>query len=142
MAQVPNAFLVVFDSAAQAVMCAVTLQRGLHAHNRGAESADLILVRVGIHLGDVVLTQTDVFGDTVNLAARLESVAEPGGVCLSAEVHQVVSRKLDLPFVALGRLPLKNIAHPPEVFAIARASLGGEEVEHGGGGASGPSAVS
>lgn len=137
---VGDAFLVVFDSAVQAVMCAVTLQRGLHAHNRGAESADEILVRVGIHLGDVVLTPSDVFGDTVNLAARLESVAEPGGVCLSAEVHQVVSRKLDLPFVALGRVPLKNIAHPPEVFAIARASLGGAEVEPGGG-SSGPSAV-
>jgi class 3 adenylate cyclase len=123
---VGDAFMVLFDSAVQAVRCAVTLQRGLHAYNRRAAAGEEILVRAGIHLGDVVLTAADVFGDTVNLAARLESVAEPGGVCVSAEVHQVVSRRLDLPFVAMGRVPLKNIAHPPEVFALTRAFLSGE----------------
>jgi class 3 adenylate cyclase len=122
-----DAFLVVFDSAVQAVECAVALQRGLHTHNRAAAPEARILVRVGIHVGDVVVSDGDVFGDSVNLAARLESVAEPGGVCVSDQVRQVVSRRLSLPFVPLGAVPLKNIASPPELFAIPRAHLETED---------------
>ena len=120
---VGDSFLVLFDSAVSAVECAVALQRGLLAHNRTADEQDRILVRVGIHLGDVVLSGGDVFGDTVNLAARLEGAAEPGGICLSADVFQVVRRKLDLPFVPMGPVALKNIANPPELFALGRASI-------------------
>jgi class 3 adenylate cyclase len=118
-----DAFLVVFDSAVEAVQCAVALQRGLHAHNRSAAQGPELLVRAGVHVGDVLLSEGDVLGDSVNLAARLESVAEPGGICVSDQVRQVVSRRLALPFVSLGRVPLKNIEGSPELFAIPRSYL-------------------
>ena len=108
-----DAFLVLFDSAVQAVECAVALQRALHAHNRAPEPAGRVLVRAGAHVGDVLVTDGDVLGDSVNLAARLESVAEPGGACVSDQVRQVVSRRLSLPFVPLGPVPLKNFASSP-----------------------------
>ena len=118
-----DAFLVVFDSAVEAVQCAVALQRALHAHNRSAAQGPPLLVRAGVHVGDVLLADGDVLGDSVNLAARLESVAEPGGICVSDQVRQVVSRRLALPFVSLGHVPLKNIEGSPELFAIPRSYL-------------------
>jgi class 3 adenylate cyclase len=122
-----DAFLVVFDSAVEAVRCAVALQRGLHARNRRVPGETPVLVRAGVHVGDVTLADGDVLGDNVNLAARLESVAEPGGICVSDQVRQAVCRRLSLPFVPLGPVPLKNLAHSPDLFAIPRAYLDGEE---------------
>ena len=81
-----DAFFVVFRSAADAVDCAISVQRSLMEFNANKEDADRIMIRVGIHLGEVMITANDVFGDGVNIAARIEPLADPGGICLSGEV--------------------------------------------------------
>jgi len=101
-----------------AAQCAVEIQRALHDRN-ACQSADRqILVRIGLHLGDVVAQDTRVHGDGVNIAARIEPLAEPGGICLSEDVARQIRNKIDQPLLSLGRANLKNIQTPVEIYRL------------------------
>jgi len=113
-----------FDSVVQAVRCAQAVQEDQARANRGAESGERIDTRIGVHLGDVIVEDYNVYGDGVNIAARLESLADPGGIFISEAVYQQVHNKLSLPFEDLGLQELKNIDHPLRVFRVAPESLG------------------
>jgi len=113
-----DAFLVIFRSARRAVDCALAAQRGFAKYNAGKREDERILVRIGIHFGDVLLTRSDVFGDGVNVAARIEPLAVPGGVCVSDAVLERVRRKMPLNAQPLEGVTLKNIARPPKLYRI------------------------
>ncbi|HLL55569.1 MAG TPA: adenylate/guanylate cyclase domain-containing protein, partial [Myxococcaceae bacterium] len=113
-----DGFLVEFDSALDAVLCAVQLQESLAERNRLSIPERRVSVRVGIHLGDVIHRENDVFGDGVNIAARIEPLAEGGGVCISEDVYRQIRNKLDVPVTKLGRGELKNIQLPVEVYRV------------------------
>jgi adenylate cyclase len=114
-----DAFLVDFPSVVHAVQCAQQIQAQFRTHNAEKEAADQIHVRIGIHLGDIVQKDGDVFGDGVNTAARLQTLTEPDTVCISHKVYEEVAKKLALgTVVSLGRPKLKNLAERFEVYAL------------------------
>lgn len=113
-----DAFLVIFRSARNAVECALAAQRGFAGYNAGKREDERILVRIGIHFGDVLLTASDIFGDGVNLVARLEPLAAPGGLCISEPVLEKVRRKMRLQAEPLEGVTLKNIADPPRLYRV------------------------
>ncbi len=115
---VGDAFFVEFASALQATRCAVGIQRKLFERNREASADRRIKLRIGLHIGDVVHTGKHVHGDGVNIAARLEPLAAPGGICLSQDVVRQIQNKIGLPLRKLGRGELKNIETPLEVYRI------------------------
>jgi adenylate cyclase len=104
--------LVEFASVVDAVECAVAVQRGMAERNADVPEDRRIAFRIGINLGDIIIDGDDIYGDGVNVAARLEAEAEPGGVCISDDAHRQVAGKLDLAFEDLGARTLKNIAGP------------------------------
>jgi len=112
-----DGFLVEFASAVDAVNCALDWQQP-------REVASPIRFRIGINLGDVIARDDDIFGDGVNVASRLEGLAEAGGVCISAAVHEQVRRRIETAFCDLGEKALKNIEEPVRVFAWSRAMSG------------------
>ena len=123
--------LVEFASVLDAVQCAVEVQRSIAAHNVDLEPARRIEFRLGINLGDVIIEGDDIFGDGVNVAARLEGLAPPGGVCISDVVHQMIRGRLDLAFEDLGEQQVKNISQPVRVWrwtsdALAAAPRAGK----------------
>jgi adenylate cyclase len=105
-----------FGSVVQAVDCATQVQREMRERNRDVAPEVRLELRVGIHLGDVIVEDLDVFGDGVNIAARLEAIAPPGGICLSDDAARQIRGKLDLDLVAKGAQRLKNIADPINVW--------------------------
>jgi class 3 adenylate cyclase/Flp pilus assembly protein TadD len=107
-----------FGSAVEAMRCAVELQRGMAERNAGLPEGRRQSFRIGLHLGDVILSDQDVFGDTVNVASRLQALAEPGSIVLSASVHEQVRDKLALPYRDLGSRTVKNIDRPVHAFAV------------------------
>jgi class 3 adenylate cyclase len=107
-----------FPSVVAAVECALAMQRQMAASNEGAPEAKRVLYRIGVHLGDVLVEGEDILGDGVNIASRLESVAEPGGVSLSGAAHEHVRGRIDAAFIDLGEKALKNIARPVRVYAV------------------------
>jgi adenylate cyclase len=111
--------LVEFASAVNAVGCAVVLQQRMASANDGLPEERRIVLRIGINVGDVVVEGGDLYGDGVNIAARLQELAEPSGICITAKVHGEVRRKLDLAFEDTGEQTLKNIAEPIHVYRIA-----------------------
>jgi len=113
-----DAFLVEFMSAQDAVLCAVEIQRRLHEWNSLRQGSQNVAIRVGIHLGDVVHAGGDVYGDAVNVASRLETLAEAGNICVSRQVYESVRNKTGLEFVPLGEKELKNVQRPMEVYKI------------------------
>lgn len=113
-----DGFLVEFPSALQAVRCAVEIQRALHERNGAVPLDRAIQVRIGIHLGDIVHRGSDIFGDGVNITARIEPLAEPGGICLSRQVYDAVWNKVDHRMACLGKRELKNLRVPIEVYEI------------------------
>jgi len=116
---VGDAFLVDFPSVVHAVECAQAIQTQFRSHNAEKESAEQIHIRIGIHLGDIVQKDGDVFGDGVNIAARLQVLAEPDSICLSDVVYRDVAQKVALgTVVSLGRPQLKNIAQRFPVYAL------------------------
>jgi TolB-like protein/class 3 adenylate cyclase/Tfp pilus assembly protein PilF len=116
---VGDAFLVDFPSVVHAVQCAQQIQAQFRVHNAEKELAEQIHVRIGVHLGDVVQREGDVFGDGVNIAKRLQELAEPDTICLSQVVYQEVAKKLDLGTrVSLGQPKLKNIAERFQIYAL------------------------
>ena len=113
-----DGILIEFSSAVAAVECAVAVQRGMVARNLDTPQDRRIDFRVGVNLGDIVVDGDDILGDGVNIAARLEGLAEPGTICVSGTVYDHVRGKLDLDFTDLGEQPLKNIAHPVRVWRV------------------------
>ena len=113
-----DAFLVEFGSALEAVRCAYDMQQSLHELNDTRPAEKMILLRIGVHLGDVIHSQSDVYGDAVNVASRIEPIATPGGICISGEVHRQIKNKLEFPLVSLGRKELKNVGETVEVFKV------------------------
>jgi predicted ATPase/class 3 adenylate cyclase len=113
-----DAFFVEFASALEAARCAVAIQTILHERNAGVPAERQILLRIGLHIGDVVYMDDHVHGDGVNIAARLEPCAEAGGICLSEDVARQIQNKLDLPLQRHGRRQLKNIDLPMEIYSI------------------------
>ncbi len=114
-----DGFLAEFASPIEAVRCAVDLQRATADRNKDIAQDRRLAFRMGINLGDVLADQEDIFGDGVNIAARLEAMAEPGGVLISHSVHEHVDRKLTVHFVDQGECVLKNIARPIRVFRVS-----------------------
>ena len=97
-----DGFLVEFGSALEAVRCAVEIQSTLRDHNASLPPQQKILIRVGIHLGDILHRGPDIAGDAVNVASRIEPLANPGGICITAQVYASVVNKVDLSFESLG----------------------------------------
>ncbi|MEX0815775.1 MAG: adenylate/guanylate cyclase domain-containing protein, partial [Dongiaceae bacterium] len=120
--------LVEFASAVNAIECAVAVQARMVEVNRDVPADRRIDLRIGVNLGDVIVEGSDIYGDGVNIAARIEPLAEPGGICVSANVYEEVARKLDLGFEDLGNHELRNIAQPVRVYRVragGRAAAGG-----------------
>jgi adenylate cyclase len=117
-----DGLLVDFASAVEAVRCAVAIQAGMTDRNRGAPDDTRIEFRIGINLGDVIIEGEDIYGDGVNIAARLEALAEPGAIFVSRAVRDSVRDKLGIELEDLGEKPVKNIARPVRVFRIGRAN--------------------
>ena len=114
-----DGFLVEFVSALEAVRCAFDAQQALHDLNSTGPPERRIQARFGIHVGDVVHRQGDIYGDAVNIASRIEPLAEPGGICISQPVEAQVRNKLAFPITSIGVRTLKNVDSPMEVFKIS-----------------------
>ena len=120
-----DAILAEFTSAVEAVRCATEIQAALRTRNDQLPSERQVNFRIGVNLGDVMVQGTDLLGDGVNVAARLQGAAEPGGICISGSVYDQVLNKLSLSFKPLGELNYKNLPQPVRTFAIAKvAGLG------------------
>jgi len=118
-----DGILIEFPSVVEAVACAVAVQRGMAERNVPVPEDQRIVFRIGVNLGDIIVEADDIHGDGVNVAARLEGLAEPGGVCVSGIVHDQVRDKLDLAFDDLGEQALKNIARAVRVYRVRLATV-------------------
>src|SRR5262245_23178328 len=110
--------LIEFSSAVDAARCAVDVQRGMGERNTGVPPDQRIELRIGIHVGDILIEDDDIFGDGVNIAARLENIAQPGGICISDDAYRQVRGKLDVNFQDSGEQEFKNIARPVRVYQL------------------------
>jgi adenylate cyclase len=117
--QTGDGMLVEFPSVVNAVACATEVQRGMRARNADVPQESRIEFRIGVNLGDVIVEGEDIFGDGVNVAARLESIAKPGGIMISGSVRDHVGDRLDLAFEDMGEQNLKNIERPIRVYSVA-----------------------
>ncbi len=115
-----DAFLVIFRSALDGVDCALGIQRAFKEFNLDKDEADQILLRIGLHLGDILITSNDVFGEGVNIVARIQPLAEPGGICVSEAVYIHVRKKFELKVERVEGvdLQLKNIAAAPDIYHL------------------------
>ena len=113
-----DAFLVEFNSALEAAQCAIEIQRALAKRNADAPADRQIQLRIGVHIGDVVHRGGDVYGDGVNIASRIEPLANPGGICLSMDVERQIRNAVETRFEKLAPTELKNISVPMELFRI------------------------
>jgi adenylate cyclase len=118
-----DGILIEFLSVVEAVACAAAMQQEMAKRNADVPAERRIEFRVGIHQGDIIVEDGDIFGDGVNVAARLEGIAEPGGICVSARVHEDTAGRLDLGFEDMGSQELKNIARAIQVFRVRPPSL-------------------
>ena len=114
-----DAFLVEFASALEAVRCAYDIQQSMRELNEGRSPEKQIQLRIGVHVGDVIHRENDVYGDAVNVASRIYPFAAPGGVCLSQPVYEHVKNKFEFPMVSLGKKEVKNVSEPIEVYKVA-----------------------
>ncbi len=110
--------LVEFASIVDAVQCAASIQRAMAAFDPTTPEARRIRLRIGVNLGDIIIQDNDIYGDGVNIAARLEALAEPGGICVSGTAFDHAAQKVDVGFSALGEQKLKNIASPIRVYRV------------------------
>ena len=113
-----DGMLVEFASAVDAARCAVELQRGVAAQSIAGPLDTRIEFRIGIHVGDIIIDDNDIFGDGVNIAARLEAIAEPGGICISDDAQRQVRGKVDIMFDDMGEQSLKNITEPMRAWRV------------------------
>ncbi|MCX6145137.1 MAG: tetratricopeptide repeat protein [Ignavibacteriales bacterium] len=118
-----DSFMVDFSSAVNAVRCAIEAQEQFWNYNQGKSEFDRIQIRVGIHLGDVITVGNDIYGDGVNIAARIESITEPTRICVSADIYNQVKNKMPIRAFSIGSIELKNIAEPVEVFELLIDSI-------------------
>src|SRR5207237_4341629 len=118
-----DGMLVEFPSVVNAVACAADVQRGMRDRNAGVPQKKRIEFRIGVNLGDVIVQGEDIFGDGVNVAARLESIAKPGGIAISGSVRDQIGNRLDLVFDDLGEQKLKNIERPVRVYSVSEEEL-------------------
>jgi adenylate cyclase len=121
-----DSILAAFGSALAAVQCAVDIQNELSRSNNDLEKDRRMQFRIGINVGDVMLKDGDIFGDGVNIAARLEGLADPGGICISRGIHDHVMKKLPFEFEDLGEQSVKNIAQPVRVYRLVMGGRGPE----------------
>jgi class 3 adenylate cyclase len=122
-----DGFLAEFASVVDAVRCAAEIQRGMADSEPEVSEERQIRFRIGINLGDVIIEEHDIFGDGVNIAARLEALAEPGGICVSRMVRDNVRDKLDYTFEDMGEQQVKNITRPLRVYRVRDHEIFGEE---------------
>jgi len=133
---VGDQFFVEFTSALEAVECAVKIQESLHKRNKSKTEERGIILRIGVHIGDVVHRGNNVLGDGVNIAARLEPLCQPGGICISEDVARQIQNKIDYQLHKIGKKHLKNIQIPVEVFSLQlpwiefKASAEPDEILH------------
>jgi TolB-like protein/Tfp pilus assembly protein PilF len=120
-----DGFLVEFGSSLEAVRCAVEIQSALRELNANRPAEGKILIRIGIHLGDILHRGPDIAGDAVNVASRIEPLAPPGGICVTAPVHASVCNKVEFGFESLGVPALKNVSTPIEIYKISGFGEGG-----------------
>ncbi len=113
-----DAFMVRFRSAESAVQCALDCQKAIGTYNKTKTPEDQFHIRIGCHMGEVIHTGTDVFGEGVNIAARIEPKCDPDGICVSDVIANAARNKVPAHFSSIGRLPMKNIANPPELFKV------------------------
>jgi class 3 adenylate cyclase len=113
-----DGLLAEFSSIVEAVDCAVEVQRDMAQRNDAVANEVRIAFRIGVHIGDVIVEGDDLYGDGVNIAARLEAIADIGGVCISGAAHDEIESKLDLTFRALGPQTLKNLPRPVVAYAV------------------------
>ena len=114
-----DSFFVEFNSAVEAAACAIEIQTALYERNIAQPAERHILLRIGLHIGDVVYMDNHVHGDGVNIAARLEPLARPGGICVSEDVARQIRNKVNYPVEPIGQEKLKNISIPLEIYCIA-----------------------
>jgi adenylate cyclase len=117
--------LIEFASAVDATRCAVEIQRGMIERNVPVPQDKRIELRIGIHVGDIIIEDGDIFGDGVNIAARLEGIAQPGGICISEDAYRQVHGKLDTTFWDAGEHQLKNIAQPVRIYQLPKRQPNG-----------------
>jgi adenylate cyclase len=118
-----DGLLVEFPSAVEAVACAIAVQQGLASRNQKLPEEKRLLFRIGINVGDIIIEEGDIFGDGVNVAARLETLCAPGGLCISRAVRDQVRDKLPVAFDDLGEQTVKNIARPVRVFGLSPQAI-------------------
>jgi len=117
-----DGMLIEFASVVDAVRCAVVMQQGMEDRNANLAESELIRFRIGINLGDIMVDEGDMFGDGVNVAARIEALAAPGEICVSASVRDQVGEKLPIGFADLGEHGVKNIARPVRVYRVEKGA--------------------
>src|SRR3984893_17283706 len=122
-----DSVLAEFDSVVEAVNCAVDIQSGLRAENESILPERRMEFRIGVNLGDVMVEGEQIYGDGVNVAARLESLAEPGGICISDTVYAQIKNKVALAYDDLGEQRVKNIAEPVRGFRVTETGACGSE---------------
>ena len=118
-----DGILVEFASAVDAVACAITAQRAIAGRNEGEAEGQRLVFRIGINVGDIIIEANDIFGDGVNVAARLETLSQPGGLCISRAVRDQVRDKLPVSFDDLGEQEVKNIARPVRAFGLSPEAI-------------------
>jgi adenylate cyclase len=118
-----DGLLIEFPSAVEAVACAIAVQRGLASRNEAVPEEKRLAFRIGINVGDIIIEANDIFGDGVNVAARLEALCEPGGLCISRAVRDQVRDKLPVAFDDLGEQSVKNIARPVRAFGLTPQAI-------------------
>lgn len=118
-----DGFLAEFASAIDALNCAVAIQQAISAHNQSLQSCDQSLFRMGINIGDIIIDDDDVYGDGVNIAARLEPIAAPGGILVTGALRSQLLNKVNAAFEPLGRQKLKNIVDDVDVYSVTAKDL-------------------
>ena len=113
-----DGYLIEFGSAVDAVRCAKKVQKTIFEFNLKQNDNEKIVIRIGIHLGDIIIRDNDIFGNDVNIASRIESLAEPGGICISQTVYDQIKNKVEIQTVNLGEKELKNIADKVGIFKV------------------------
>jgi len=117
-----DGMLIEFASVVDAVRCAIEVQRGMVERNASTVDDSRIAFRIGVNLGDIIVEGGDIYGDGVNIAARLEGIAEPGGICISEDAYRQLRGKIDAEFADIGEQSLKNISRPLRVYRVSSGS--------------------
>jgi len=113
-----DGYLIEFSSAVDAVRCGIKVQKTISEFNSNKDEGDNIILRIGIHLGDILIRDNDIFGDGVNIASRIESLAEPGGICITQTVYDQIKNKIEIQTVDLGETELKNITDKVSIYKV------------------------